>query len=268
MSQNNPFRVRVNFGNGAASEPPPLTPQQQQARALAIARTLEPKKVVGFEKIRIGRDRDGGYIHVNDFGNVGAALSFGIGDDVSWDLDIAAKSIPVYQFDHTIERAPTAHPLHTFQRQRIAATDAPGCVSLDTLAKRLLANCERALLKIDIEGDEFAVFNATSHETLAKFSQIVCEFHHFQFTTAPIWSQRCLSVMKKLKEVFEVVHVHANNAMSFTNVGNVVLPELLEITFANKAHYQFAETCEIFPTAIDRPNLPDRLDLWLGCFKF
>ncbi len=112
------------------------------------------------------------------------------------------------------------------------------------------------------------MFYTVSEKALAKFSQIVCEFHGFQYAADPVWSERFLHVLGKLRAVFEVVHVHGNNALPFVNVGNVVLPSLLEVTFANRKHYQFVETNEVFPTALDQPNVPGRPDLRLGCFKF
>jgi hypothetical protein len=271
MSQQNSgvFQVRTQFGSsGGLGTPQPLSEHEQQQKALAVARAFEPKRVVGFNKTRIGRDFDGGYIHVDDFSGVGAALSFGVSDDASWDVAIASKSIPVHQFDHTIEKGPVPHPLIQFYKQRIAPTDGPGDVCLDTLVGRLLADCKRAVLKIDIEGDEWQVFSAVSPRALMKFSQITCEFHGLQLAAEPVWSARFIHVLRKLRAVFEIVHVHGNNALPFVNVGNVVLPSLLEVTFANRDYYQFAETNEVFPTALDQPNLPDRPDLWLGCFKF
>jgi len=68
--------------------------------------------------------------------------------------------------------------------------------------------------------------------------------------------------------LFEVVHVHGNNAQPATNVFNVILPVFLEVTLANRRHYQFAETNEIFPTPLDQPNVPNLPDLHLGSFKF
>ena len=77
-----------------------------------------------------------------------------------------------------------------------------------------------------------------------------------------------MAVLTKLRAVFEVIHVHGNNAWPFVNIGNVVLPTLIEITLANRSCYEFDETNEVFPTALDRPNLPNRPDMRLGCFKF
>jgi Methyltransferase FkbM domain len=273
MSQQNrgPVSVRAQFGpsyNVGLNIPRPLTDLDRQSMTLALARAFEPKQVVGFQKVRLGRHCDGGYVHVDDFSGVGAAISVGIADDASWDLDVVSRNIPVYQLDDSIDQAPISHPLMTFRRQRIAETDGPDAVSLDTLARQLLADCDRAILKIDIEGNEWPVFQAAAPETLAKFSQIVCEFHGFKNAGEPAWSERALGALGKLRSVFEVVHVHGNNALPFVIVGNVVLPSLLEVTFANRAYYRFAETTQVFPTALDRPNVPGWPDLWLGCFKF
>lgn len=44
---------------------------------------MEPYELVGFEKIRVGRNNDGGYVMVDDFDGIEAAYSIGINDDVS-----------------------------------------------------------------------------------------------------------------------------------------------------------------------------------------
>ena len=239
-----------------------------QDKVAAFARRLEPKRVIGFDKIRLGRDFDGGYVLLDDFSDVEMALSLGIADDASWDLAIAQRGIPVHQFDPTIDRSPIDHPLMTFHKQGIAASDVPGAVSLDTLASELLSGCQKALLKIDVEGHEWPLFAAASPATLSKFAQITCEFHGFNRLADAAWYDSASVAIAKMKSIFDVVHVHGNNAMPFANVANVILPILLEITFANRNHYQMAETNEIFPTALDQPNLPQIPDMYLGCFKF
>lgn len=265
------YQLRVGYGDGR--EPlrpatPQQMPQQLQARALAVARAFTPKKVVGYKKIRIGCDHDGGYVHIDDFSGVGAALSLGISDDVSWDLDIAQRNIRVHQFDHTIEKTPIEDPMCSFHKLRVADADGIGAISLDSIVRRFLADCDRAILKIDIEGHEWPVFHAASVATLARFSQIVCEFHGLSHAGDPGLSEQFLAVLNKLRSVFEVVHVHGNNYQPFGNIANLILPMVLEVTFANRNYFQFTETDEIFPTVLDRPNRPDMPDMWLGCFKF
>jgi hypothetical protein len=144
MSQKMPdaYQVRVNYGYGMSALQ--QSPQQIQTRALAVVRAFVPKKVVGFEKVRLGRDSDGGYIHVDDFSGVEAALSFGISDDVSWDLDIARRNIPAHQFDHTIDKPPADNPKLFFHKKRVAASNEPVAMSLDSVVERFLAGCNRA----------------------------------------------------------------------------------------------------------------------------
>jgi len=48
-----------------------------------------------------------------------AAYSLGINDDVSWDLDIAMRGIPVYQYDHTIAELPAEHELFNWKKLKI-----------------------------------------------------------------------------------------------------------------------------------------------------
>jgi Methyltransferase FkbM domain len=264
------YQLRVSYDGQAVSAPPPaLTPHERQARALSVLKSFEPKKAVGFDKVRLGRNFDGGYILIDDFVDVGAALSLGINDDASWDLDIAQRNIPVHQFDHTIDRGPIDHPLITFHKVAAASVDAPGALSLDSIVKRHLAGCDRrVILKIDIEGHEWEVFKAASLATLDRFAQIVCEFHLLQHIGEPGYTEMFRLVLDKLRHHFEVVHVHGNNSWPLVNVSNVALPALLEVTFANRRHYQFAETNEVFPTAIDQPNVPSVPEIRLGCFKF
>lgn len=273
------IQVGASYGYGYATGGPVAAPQPSNAvqpptnhekheMALAVARSLEPRLVAGFGKVRLGRNFDGGYVQVDDFAGVGAALSCGISNDASWDLDIARRSIPVHQFDHTIEKAPVEHPLLTFHKQRVAAADEPGAVCLDTMAERFLSGCRRAILKVDIEGDEWQAFSTVSAETLSKFSQIICEFHGLYYAAHPMWHKRFMTALSKLRALFEVVHVHGNNSGPFANIANVILPCTLEVTFASRDCYQFAESNEVFPTPLDQPNLPSQPQMRLGCFRF
>jgi hypothetical protein len=85
------------------SQAPPLIAHQM---ALSVLRPLRPHRVDGLDKVRLGRFFDGGYVMLDAFDGVLAAYSLGINDDVSWDLDMAARGVPVFQYDHTIEAPP------------------------------------------------------------------------------------------------------------------------------------------------------------------
>ena len=70
----------------------------------SIYQLLRPKDVYGKKKVRIGKEGDGGYVLLNDFENISIAYSFGICNDVSFDLELAEKNIDIFMYDHTIQK--------------------------------------------------------------------------------------------------------------------------------------------------------------------
>jgi hypothetical protein len=67
---------------------------------------------------------------------------------------------------------------------------------------------------------------------------------------------------------FAVIHVHANNAGDFHNIGHLTFPNVLEIAFDNCSLYSFYETEETFRGSLDAPNDPSRPDVHLDIFGF
>jgi hypothetical protein len=231
---------------------------------------LRPYAVEGFSKARFGSPHDGGYILVDDFRDVDTGFSFGIEQNGSWDVDVAERGLTVYQFDHTVDAPITDNARLIFARKRISPEASAESESLSSLVKRHDRHSTRPniLLKIDIENNEWAVFDATSPEILNRFSQIVGEFHYLQGFSDAGWRQLFNRVLTKLSDAYAVVHVHANNVAGFSNVANVIFPNVLEITFVNRSIYRLLETDEIFPGALDAPNDPSRPDMHLGSFRF
>jgi hypothetical protein len=249
---------------------PEATPSpEQQREVVETLRLLEPKSVVGVSKVRVGSAGDGGYVQLDDLVGVTRAFSFGISDNCDWDFALAQAGIPVEQFDHTIEAPPIAHPLLHFHRTMISAEATSESAALpDLVARHAVSDDPHLILKIDIEGCEWDVFDRAGEETLAKLSQIVCEFHDLSDLGAPALCARAKRVFAKLDRLFAPIHVHGNNVAGLCNVANLAVPDVLEVTFANRRRYRFAESSEIFPTPLDAPSNPGVADIWLGPFRF
>jgi hypothetical protein len=240
-----------------------------QEEFLKLARHFSPRAAVGQRKIRLGRPNDGGYVMLEDFEGIAAAFSFGVADDASWDLDIACRNILTYQLDHTIASAPATHPNLKFIRRKIVSEPSEDGETIAGLLSKYGSDAGALhLMKMDIEGDEWSIFARAEPEHLRRFAQIVCEFHNFSQAADRSWYSRAQRVMEKLSNDFEVVHVHGNNCTPLITVANVSFPETLEVTFANRACYQFNDCDDLFPTPLDQPNSPQGADLFLGRFKF
>jgi hypothetical protein len=238
---------------------------------------LAPQHAVGQSKVRLGSKYDGGYICLDDFDGITTAFSLGIDQNDDWDVEIAGKGIVVHQFDHFVDQPPHVHPNCHFHKKRIVPRD-DGTANTETIA-HLVEKYTRGgdvslILKIDIENDEWQVFAETTRDHLAKFSQVICEYHLFSAVTDDVWYQRALHVLEKINRDFAVVHVHGNNTVPennmspWANVVSVPFPELLEVTYASRKRYKFEPSQDVFPTHLDAPNDPTKPDMFLGRFIF
>lgn len=240
------------------------------SHVMRLLSALTPWKPVGFRKVRIGGEADGGYVMLDDFPSNPICYSFGIGGDVSWDLDMASRNATVYQYDHSIGKPPVQHPSFRFFRLGIGDRNERG--SLTTIVGALAENGhqgERGLiLKMDIEDSEWSVLDATPEWCLAQFSQIVVEYHGLARAENRMWAARAESILRKVLRTHLPVHVHGNNWARYALVENIPVPDVLEVTYAARACYSFAESDELYPTALDRPCKAGVPDLFLGSFKF
>ncbi len=241
---------------------------ESQRPVLDLLRLVSPRAAVGVAKVRVGSAHDGGYVQLDDLAPLRLGLSFGVCDDDNWDLEMAQKGIPVDQFDHTVDAAPSTHPLLRFHKKKICPVASATGASLPALVADAPGDRPGVILKMDIEGDEWIVLESASEADLSKIAQFVCEFHGFSRLHETGFYCRALRVFEKLARVFAPVHVHGNNHGRIANIHNVVVPDVLEITFANRRLYTFADSDEIFPTPLDAPCDPGQADIFLGRFQF
>jgi len=239
----------------------PNTPEIR-SRVQEITNLIKPKSVTNASKVRVGNTSDGGYVCLNNFDNVTAAVSLGIKDDVTWDLDIAKRGIHVYQYDYTIDELPETHPNFHFYKLKVSAVDGNGEISLNSILRTNdISQSKSVFLKMDIEGCEWDALLTVSDETLNSFSQIVCELHDFNLIINDEFYHKVIKALNKLRSKFEVFHIHGNNCAPLllcTDIGTI--PQVLEIGFANKEIFTFIDSNEVYPTNLDSPCSPNLSD--------
>jgi hypothetical protein len=242
-----------------------------QRKFIDLAAHLNPYTIQGLNKIRLGNPFDGGYVVVDQLSHISAAYSLGIGDNVSWDLEIAKRGIPVFQYDNTVSGSPINHSLFKFYQLEVGSRyNLPKKITTiqNIMQEHGHQLDHNLILKIDIEGAEWKVFDSIDVKLLRNFQQIVCEFHDFSKVIHSEWYERAMRVFSKLTVYHRVVHVHANNWAPLLIVANVPFPDVLEVTFFRSDNHYFIESQETFPTQIDYPNNPKCADIFLGNFKF
>lgn len=228
------------------------------------------KSVTGFKKKRLGRNGDGGYIMIDNLDGIESAYSLGIFDEVSWDLEMAERKIPVIQYDFSVDGPPVQNKLFTFYKQRIASTRNPnlGIESIEGIVDGHKHRGKKLILKMDIEGSEWSVLDAIEEDTLKLFDQILLEVHDFCRIPEYEFRERVLRVFKKLNLSHTPVHVHANNCARVVKLVDFYFVDALELTYVKSENYSFTECTELFPGPLDSPNDSRIPDIFLGNFKF
>jgi hypothetical protein len=181
---------------------------------------LQPVAVTNCDLERFGEEHDGGYLMcANLLRDVRSAYSYGIAGYDKWGCDIStALKIPVHQYD-CFDTTRPACPGGTTLFHPECVGDAAKTEQMrlfDTLANHVARNgdtSKQIVLKIDVEGAEWNTLLSAPDEMLEQIDQMAVEFHWMQDgSTGWLHDEKYLSVVKRLKEFFEIAHVHFNNA--------------------------------------------------------
>ena len=160
-------------------------------------------------KARYGNRRDGGYV-LADLPSKSDILSFGVGPDVTFEMDMAERGRHVYLNDHTVECTPQHHSRFTFSKKGICGKGVQH-QDLETLDQHLrrVEGHEQLILKMDVEGFELDVFSTVDLETLERFEQIVVEVHWLENLSDSDFCRKFVASFRALNKLFTLFHVHS-----------------------------------------------------------
>ena len=229
---------------------------------------IKPMTMVDAACRRYGKHNDGGYIMPVPRREDSVAYSFGIKDDVSWDLAMADLGISIFQYDHTISHLPVTHPLFHFFRTGVGPVTSPN-ENLMSIDDMLAANGHRdhgnIIMKMDIQGAEWPSLNSLETETFLLFSIIVIEIHHLsRYALDQNFCATVNAVLGRINRSHQCVHVHANNYSPATFVDGILIPGVFELTYIRRDLTTFNTSYATYPLAIDQPNNASLPDLFLG----
>jgi hypothetical protein len=235
---------------------------------LELGRYFGVRAVVDSQLIRLGSSNDGGYLLVDDCKISDVVLSLGIGDNNSFDFEIARRIKAVHMFDHTINEPPKTIPNGYFHR--IGISD---CASekYTTIPQAILEypSSQEFILKIDIEGDEWKVLDSLDVEFLLRFRQITGEFHGFhKLINQPDELSRTVRVLSKLVSNHKFVNLHANNWAKVEIIKGMLIPDVIEFTLAREDVISEVKSLEHLDISLNEPNNPDKSEIYLGLFSY
>jgi hypothetical protein len=192
---------------------------QRQAQRQELFDLVQPIAIGNCQLERFGEAHDGGYLMCgNLLSDVQSAYSYGIAGYDKWGCDVSTKHrVPVHQYDCFVTDRPACPDgktvFHTECVGDVAET-VDGRV-FDTIRNQFARNgdsSKRIVLKIDVEGAEWDSLLAVPDETLSQIDQLAAEFHWVQNKDGWIEDDKYLRVVRRLKQFFEVAHIHYNNS--------------------------------------------------------
>lgn len=231
---------------------------------------LTPYDILNFNKMRVGGPNDGGYVILDKLHTDQKIFSYGLSWNISFDLDLAQRGHDVYMFDHTISSLTVQHPLFHWFKEGIS-TQTDSLASLSTLGdhfKKLAHSEQNIILKIDIEGAEWKVLEEVPLDVLLCAEQIILELHNFSKINDEAWYTTALGALHKLSENFLLFHVHVNNCAPLVLINNIVIADVIEVSYIRKDLAISTSSQTIYPTHLDAPNNPDVIDFALLFYPF
>jgi hypothetical protein len=186
----------------------------------ALFEKLQPVAITNCELERFGERNDGGYLMCgNLLTGVQAAYSYGISGYDGWGCEISKHAdVRVHQYDCFNTSRPWCVGGDTvFHEECVAGT--PSTIDgrpFDTVQSQFSRNgdaAKRIVLKIDVEGAEWDTILAMPDAALQQIDQMAVEFH-WDEDDALGWAhdERYLRAVDRLRQFFEVGHIHYNNA--------------------------------------------------------
>ena len=224
---------------------------------------LEHLKVYTFDKkLRLGIERDGGYVVADLSGGYDCYISCGVGREESFSKEFIEKyhmhEFNSFGIDSSIEGYPIEYTNSiSFIKKNISGIND----AANTNLRYLTQIYNDIFLKMDIEGGEYSWIMVMNQDELKHFRQIVIEVHGINndsWGTPYNIKKECL---QRLAKTHYLVHAHGNNARGTTNY----IPNVFELTYVRKDEFAEAPTLNTlalpdvsidFPNNINRPDHP------------
>ncbi len=220
----------------------------------------------GHDLIRIGNNKDGGYLIPNIIENIHVCFSAGVGDDITFEQELKKKNIKCFLADGTVE-PPNGF---NFLKKNLNVYNDEYNISINTWLNNNLENQNdiNILLKLDIEGSEIGIIYDIDEIILNKTKILIIEFHDFLYLGNHFGTRILNDVFNKILKYFTICHIHPNNFGSTKFINNIHIPSLLEFTFINNELVKYRHKIhKKIPHPLDRKNNPLKNDIALPeCF--
>ena len=224
-----------------------------------VKQLLELLYPINCEKglIRLGPEKDGGYLVPDDLDGIESCFSPGVSTVSGFEKDCANRNIKVFLADASVNAPTETDDLFDFIPMFIGSMNNDSYLTLDKWVNSKIPDTSKELLlQMDIERAEYEVFHSLSEKTINRFRIMVIEFHDLD----EIWNYPFFKVMsrvfKKILQTHHCVHIHPNNIANKSKLNGIETVQAMEFTFYKKEHINKVRYQTSFPHKLDRDNAP------------
>lgn len=235
---------------------------------------------LSMNKVRIGRDFDGGYVTIDEvIKDSNVVLSYGVADDISFEEDVLQKYSNIeniYASDCSVDELPISNLSKNLIEKMIFSKTCVGnkgtsglyksdgnevFLALEEQIKNLKISDKKIFIKMDIEGGEYSSFDGVSDDIWSKVTGIVVEVHWINDFAN---HQKFIDLISILNKNFTLINIHGNNngpLVIFADYEkNLIalgrnLPAVLELSYVNNKYAESKKiSTESFPSSLDKNN--------------
>jgi hypothetical protein len=231
-------------------------PRTSTAAVRGLLHALRPREP-GVEFVRVGPDRDGGYLVPDDLAGIRHVFSPGVSTESGFEAALADRGMRVFLADYSVAGPAQSHSNFVFDKRFVGCTTDERYISLDDWHAAKLGNDadSELLLQMDIEGAEYETLLAASPRLLTRFRIMVVEFHWLpQLWNEPFFALAS-RLFEKLLTTHAVVHIHPNNCCGSVKSAGLEIPRIAEFTLLRRDRLRSSAYRTTFPHPLDRPNV-------------
>ena len=212
----------------------------------------------GHELIRIGAEKDGGYLLPDDLNGVEVCFSPGVANNWSFEKDLFQKfNIASIMYDGSVSKPDDLTNEHTFYKKYIGSSSFKDFISIsDVLNIDLKKFTGDLIAQVDIEGGEYSIFNTISESELLRFRIIVVEIHEIDRWIQKRYFDETIHLMlEKIFTTHDLVHSHPNNHGGYFRFKGYKFAKVVEITLHRKDRAKFYGGYREIPNILDADNV-------------
>ena len=250
-----------------------------------------------YNKVRIGKDNDGGYVIIELPENYDLFISGGISNDISFEIDFLYKYkdkdkdniIKCYAFDGTISSLPIHNisldkhnilPNIKFIKKNLGNVENNDITNLSSYFTSS-NNYNNIFMKIDIEGHEFRLLLfLIDNNYMNKIKQLVVEIHtpadiqmfpEYFSGLSDIKNENMFELLNNINKTHTLVHFHGNNGCNTQVIDNIKLPHVFECTYIRNDFMKEQDKIKNIiplPTSLDMKNIINKQDFYIDYYPF